>query len=63
MGGTHGSKTYKETYEINRGGDLLGNDIKRLQTNDKHLRIHHIKHTESQFRTNYERIKPFVLAY
>ena len=58
------SKIFKESYELNgNGGDLEGIDIKRLQSDDTHLRIHHQRYTESKFRTNYGRIKPFVLAY
>ena len=56
------SKIFKQTADINEKVDLSGRDIKRLQY-DSHVRINYTKPTESQFRTNYARIKPFVLAY
>lgn len=56
------SKIFKQTADINEKVDLSGRNIKRLQY-DSHVRINYTKPTESQFRTNYARIKPFVLAY
>ena len=55
-------KIYKQTADFLDKVDLSGRDITRLQT-DTHIRTHYTKHEESQFRTNYGRIKPFVLAY
>jgi hypothetical protein len=55
-------KIFKESRDVNDIVDLSGRDITRLQY-DSHVRVHYTKHTESQFRTNYGRIKPFVLAY
>ena len=55
-------KIYKQTTDFLEKVDLSGRDITRLQT-DTHIRTHYTKHEESQFRTNYGRIKPFVLAY
>ena len=55
-------KIFKESGSIHDKVDLSGRDITRLQY-DSHVRVHYTKHTESQFRTNYGRIKPFVLAY
>jgi hypothetical protein len=55
-------KIYKQSTDFLEKVDLSGRDITRLQT-DTHIRTHYTKHEESQFRTNYGRIKPFVLAY
>jgi len=55
-------KMFKQTTDITETVDLSGRDITRLQT-DTFIRTHYTKHDDSQFRTNYGRIKPFVLAY
>ena len=55
-------KIFKQTTDLTEVVDLSGRDITRLQT-DTSIRTHYTKHDESQFRTNYGRIKPFVLAY
>jgi hypothetical protein len=55
-------KIFKQTTDLTEVVDLSGRDITRLQT-DTFIRTHYTKHDESQFRTNYGRIKPFVLAY
>ena len=55
-------KTFKQSTDICETVDLSGRDIVRLQT-DTLIRTHYTKHDDSQFRTNYGRIKPFVLAY
>ena len=55
-------KIFKQTTDMTETVDLSGRDITRLQT-DTVIRTHYTKHDESQFRTNYGRIKPFVLAY
>jgi hypothetical protein len=56
------SKIFKQTADIKDKVDLSGRDIKRLQY-DTHVRINYMKREEGCFRTNYARIKPFVLAY
>ena len=56
------SKIFKQTADINDKVDLSGRDITRLQY-DSHVRIQYMKREEGCFRTNYARIKPFVLAY
>ena len=55
-------KLYKETGNFSDAIDLSGRNITRLQT-DTHVRVHYTKHEDSQFRTNYGRIKAFVLAF
>ena len=55
-------KIFKENKPIDSVVDLSGREITRLQY-DTLVRVHYKKPTESQFRTNYGRIKPFVLAY
>ena len=55
-------KIFKENKPIDAVVDLSGREITRLQY-DSLVRVHYKKPTESQFRTNYGRIKPFVLAY
>ena len=56
------TKTFKQTTDPTEKVDLSGRTITRLQT-DTHIRTLYTKHDDSQFRTNYGRIKPFVLAY
>jgi hypothetical protein len=56
-------KIYKQSTDFNEKVDLSGRDITRLQTDNAGIKTHYTKHDESQFRTNYGRIKPFVLAY
>jgi hypothetical protein len=56
------NKVYKDSGNIKDIVDLSGRDIKRLQY-DSHVRIHYINRKDGYFRTNYGRIKPFVLAY
>jgi hypothetical protein len=56
------SKIFKQTTDMTEVVDLSGRDIVKLQT-DSFIRTRFTKHDESQFRTNYGRIKPFVLAY
>ena len=56
------SKTYKQVTNITDEMDLSGSTITKLQCDTK-LRVHRIKQTEGYFRTNYGRIKPFILAY
>ena len=55
-------KIFKQTTDMTETVDLSGRDITRLQT-DTFIRTHYTKHDDSQFRTNYGRIKPFVLAF
>ena len=56
------SKIYNQVNNISDQIDLSGSKITKLQYDSK-LRVHHIKQTEGYFRTNYGRIKPFILAY
>jgi hypothetical protein len=55
-------KIFKQTTDMNEVVDLSERNITRLQT-DTFIRTHYTKHDDSQFRTNYGRIKPYVLAY
>ena len=55
-------KTYKKTVDYDVPFDLSGCEIKKLEASDK-LRTHFTKMTEQQFKTNYGRIKPFLLAF
>jgi hypothetical protein len=61
-GGLTETKTFKTSTDPKEKVDLSGRNITRLQT-DTHIRTHYTKHDDLQFRTNYGRIKPFVLAY
>ena len=56
------TKIFKTSTGPTQQVDLSGRNITRLQT-DTHIRTHYTKHEEGLFRTNYGRIKPFVLAY
>ena len=57
-------KIYKEKTSLNNSKDLSNMNITRLQTIDNiNGSVHYTKKDDSQFRTNYGRIKPFVLAY
>jgi hypothetical protein len=56
------SKTYKKTVDYDIPFDLSGCNIKKLEASDK-LRTQFTKMNEPQFKTNYGRIKPFVLAF
>ena len=56
------TKLFKQTTDPKDKFNLSGVQITRLQT-DTHIRTHYTKHQEGLFRTNYGRIKPFVLAY
>ena len=56
------SKTFKKTVDYDVPFDLSGCNIKKLEASDK-LRTQFTKMNESQFKTNYGRIKPFILAF
>ena len=56
------TKTYKKTVDYDIPFDLSGCDIKKLEASDK-LRTQFTKMNEQQFKTNYGRIKPFLLAF
>ena len=56
------SKTFKKTVDYDIPFDLSGCNIKKLEASDK-LRTQFTKMNESQFKTNYGRIKPFILAF
>jgi hypothetical protein len=56
-------KIYKQSTELTEHKDFSGCDITKLQVDDTRIRTHYTKPTENQFRTNYGRIKPFILAY
>jgi len=56
------TNTYKQVHQLTDTIDLTNTRITKLQCDDK-LRINHVKYTENQFKTNYGRIKPFILAY
>jgi len=56
------TKTYKKTVDYDIPFDLSGCDVKKLEASDK-LRTQFTKMNEQQFKTNYGRIKPFLLAF
>ena len=56
------TKTYKKTVDYDIPFDLSGCNIKKLEASDK-LRTQFTKMNEQQFKTNYGRIKPFLLAF
>lgn len=56
-------KIYKQSTELSEKRDFSGGEITRLQCDDTHVRTHFTKPTENQFRTNYGRAKPYILAY
>ena len=56
------SRTYKKTVDYDVPFDLSGCDVKKLEASDK-LRTQFFKMNEQKFKTNYGRIKPFLLAF
>ena len=57
-------KIYKEKKSLNDSKDLSNMNITRLQTIDNiNGSLHYTKKNDSQFRTNYGRLKPFILSY
>ena len=56
------TKMYKKTVDYDTSFDLSGCDVKKLEASDK-LRAQFTKMNEQQFKTNYGRIKPFLLAF
>ena len=56
------SRTFKKTVDYDVHIDLSGCDVKKLETSDK-LRTQFTKMNERKFKTNYGRIKPFLLAF
>jgi hypothetical protein len=62
LGRTYRIKTYKKTVDYDVPFDLSGCDIKKIEASDK-LRTQFTKMNEQKFKTNYGRIKPFLLAF
>ena len=56
------TNTYKQVHQLTDTIDLTNTRITKLQSDGK-IRINHVKSNENQFKTNYGRIKPFILAY
>ena len=56
------TKIYKKTVDYDVPFDLSGCQLKKLEASDK-LRTQFTKMNEQQFKTNYGRIKPFLLAF
>ena len=56
-------KIYKPTIKLEDDIDLSGVDIHYLHTEGMKMKTHITKHNDSQFRTNYGRIKPFILSF
>ena len=56
------TKIYKKTVDYDVPFDLSGCDVKKIEASDR-LRTQFTKMNEQQFRTNYGRIKPFLLAF
>jgi hypothetical protein len=56
------TNTYKQVHQLTDTIDLTNTRITKLQSDGK-IRINHVKSNENQFKTNYGRIKPFILAF